>query len=235
MRCILARPSFLISLLYLTTFLSIAHGQRRVGLQGFQINDTLWLDGGRYVNQDGSISTKVPTLSSINLTIDFQVPPGPVVQPQSRPPGVPTVSHGVMWSNLVDRAWLYGGKSEAGSRLQNSLWRFEPGKSDTQWTALDMGHNLSNIRPSNGAGCNVPDLQTGYYLGGMVLSDEAVPFGLQFLHILTIFDMKTETLSSLEVPGFVPVVNQSLVYLNTGNKEGVLVAIGGCTEENGSL
>lgn len=25
--------------------------------QGFQINDTLWLDGGRYVNPNGSIST----------------------------------------------------------------------------------------------------------------------------------------------------------------------------------
>jgi hypothetical protein len=47
--------------------------------------------------------------------------------------------------------------------------------------------------------------------------------------------METETLSSLEVPDFVPVVNQSLVFLNTRNKDGLLVALGGYTEKNGTL
>jgi hypothetical protein len=177
----------------------------------------------------------VPTLGSVNLTIDFTVPPGPIVERQPRPSVVPIVSHGVMWSNLIDRAWLFGGKSEADSQLKNTLWRFEPGESHGQWTCLDTGLNVSDGRPSNGAGCNVPDLQTGYYLGGMIVSDDAVLSGAKFLHTLTVFNMGTETLSSLEVPDFVPVVNQSLVFLNTGDKDGLLVALGGYTEKNGSL
>lgn len=49
------------------------------------------------------------------------------------------------------------------------------------------------------------------------------------------FDMKTETLSYLDVPDFVPVVNQSLVFLNTGNKEGALVVLGGPSKQMGVL
>ena len=145
------------------------------------------------------------------------------------------MSDRVIWSNLIDRAWLFGGKSEADSQLRNSLWRFEPGKVDDQWTSLDIGHNVSRSRPSNGAGCNIPDLQTGYYLGGMIVSDEMGSSGPRFLHLLTEFNMQTETLSSLEVPDFVPVINQSLVFLDTGNNEGALVALGGYTEKNGTL
>jgi len=145
------------------------------------------------------------------------------------------VSHGVIWSNLIDRAWLFGGKSEADSQLPNSLWRFEPGKVDDRWSSIDIGHNVSNSRPSNGAGCNIPDLQTGYYLGGMIVSDETGSSGPRFLHLLTVFNMQTENLSSLEVPDFVPVVNQSLVFLDTGNNEGALVALGGYTEKMGDL
>lgn len=145
------------------------------------------------------------------------------------------MSHGVIWSNLVDRAWLFGGKSEADSHLPNSLWRFEPGKVDDWWTSIDVGHNVSSSRPTNGAGCNVPDLQSGYYLGGMIGSDDVGSSGPRFLHSLTLLNMQTESLSSLEVPDFVPVVNQSLVFLDTGNKEGALVALGGYTEKNGDL
>lgn len=140
-----------------------------------------------------------------------------------------------MWSNLIDRAWLFGGKSEADSQLPSSLWRFEPGKVDDPWSSIDIGRNVSSIRPSNGAGCNIPDLQTGYYLGGMIVSDEMGSSGPRFLHLLTVFNMQTENLSSLEVPDFVPVVNQSLVFLDTGNNEGALVALGGYTEKNGDL
>lgn len=177
----------------------------------------------------------MPTLSSVNLTIDFKIPPGPIVEPQLRPSDVPVVSHGVMWSNLLDRAWLFGGKSEADSQLRNSLWRFEPGKSYSQWTSIDIGHNVSDSRPSHGAGCNVAGLQTGYYLGGRIGSDDVISSGPQFLHMLTVFNMENETLSSLQVPGFVPVVNQSLVFLNTGQGKGALVALGGYTEKNRSL
>ncbi|KAL9118890.1 MAG: hypothetical protein Q9187_004556 [Circinaria calcarea] len=140
-----------------------------------------------------------------------------------------------MWSNLIDRAWLFGGKSEADSLLRNSLWRFEPGKVDDQWTSIDIGHNVSSSRPSNGAGCNIPDLQTGYYLGVITNSDEMGLYGPPFLHLLIEFNMQTETLSFLQVPDFVPVINQSLVFLNTGNNKGALVALGGYTEKNGSL
>lgn len=73
---ICADPSFISILFCVSTFISLACGQRLVGVQGMlplgfsflvssanrqsgcQINDTLWLDGGRYVNPDGSTSTK---------------------------------------------------------------------------------------------------------------------------------------------------------------------------------
>jgi hypothetical protein len=139
-----------------------------------------------------------------------------------------------MWSNLVDRAWLYGGRSEADIKLQNSLWRFERASFGNQWTSLPVGLNMSR-RPTNGAGCNVPDLQTGYYLGGVTYSDDEGSSDLHFHHKLAVFDMKTETLSSFDLPDFVPVVNQSLVFLNTGNKKGALVALGGFIEKNGNL
>jgi len=140
-----------------------------------------------------------------------------------------------MWSNLIDRAWLFGGKSEANRLLQNSLWRFEPSRSDSQWTSLELDHNMSDSRPSNGAGCNVPILQTGYYLGGIIVSDHWPTHDLHFRHVLTAFNMETETLSSFDVPDFVPIVNQSLIYLNTGRKDGVLVALGSYREQEGKL
>jgi hypothetical protein len=83
-------------------------------------------------------------LDRVNLTIDFKVPPGPVVEPQPRASGVPVVAYGFMWSNLLDRAWLIGGASEANSQLENSLWRFEPAKPDGQWTSLDIVHQISD-------------------------------------------------------------------------------------------
>ena len=161
----------------------------------------------------------MPTLCSVNLTIDFKIPPGPILEHQPRPSVVPIVSHGVMWSNLIDRAWLFGGKSEADSQLKNTLWRFEPEEPHDRWTRLDTDLHVSDRRPSNGAGCNVPDLQTGYYLGGMIVSDDAVLSGPKFLHTLTEFNMETETFSSVGIPHSVPVVNKSLVFLKTGKKK----------------
>ena len=110
-----------------------------------------------------------------------------------------------MWSNLIDRAWLFGGRSEANRLLQNSLWRFEPSRSVGQWTSLELDRNMSDSRPSNGAGCNVLVLQTGYYLGGIIVSDSELTHDMHFRHVLTAFNMETETLSSFKVPDFVPV------------------------------
>lgn len=67
----------------------------------------------------------------------------------------------------------------------------------------------------------------------MVVSDKEVTFGLLFLHMMTVFNMEIETSSSFEVPDFVPVGNQILVFLNTGTKQGVLVAWEGYREKNG--
>ena len=98
-----------------------------------------------------------------------------------------------------------------------------------------MGNeSLLRYRPYRGAGCNVPDLRRGYYLGGMV-GDEGGGFPRLVSHLLYEFDMESEVVSVLEVPVFVPVVNQSLVFLDTGSRQGALVALGGSVETNGLL
>jgi hypothetical protein len=61
----------------------------------------------------------------------------------------------------------------------------------------------------------------------MIILESNRAYNLHFLHTLTAFNMKTETFSFFNVLDFVPIVNQSLVYLNTGNKEGILVALEG--------
>ena len=43
-------------------------------------------------------------LASANLTLDFGVTPGPVLQTTTRPGDAPIVSNGFMWSNLIDHA-----------------------------------------------------------------------------------------------------------------------------------
>jgi hypothetical protein len=51
---------------------------------------------------------------------------------------------------------------------------------------------------------------------------------------MTIFDMSFENTTIIDVPEFVPIIGQSLVYLDVGI-EGILIAIGGQTEMNGVL
>jgi hypothetical protein len=96
---------------------------------------------------------------------------------------------------------------------------------------------LTNSRPSHGAGCNVPDLQKGYYLGGVARTggNTVTESSVTYLHFLTVLDMQQETLSTITVPDFVPVVNQSLVFLNTATRSGALVALGSYVERNGTL
>lgn len=113
----------------------------------------------------------------------------------------------------------------------------EEGGVGSGWTELAAAENVTNSRPSHGAGCNVPDLQEGYYLGGMTRTggNNVTESSVTFLHFLTVFDMQQETLSTISVPDFVPVVNQSLVLLNTATRSGDLVALGGYVERNGTL
>lgn len=168
-------------------------------------------------------------LYNFSTTIDFA--PGPVPQSQARPSNVPHVSHGIMWGNLYDRAWLFGGKTWQG-HAANEIWRFERRDSEGEWTKLGLADSVAAARPVRGADCNVPDLQKGFYLGGMAEENEN---GTRYLHSLAVFNMEDETLTMAPVPDFVPVVNQSLVYIDTGTRAGALAALGGVLEQNRSL
>lgn len=57
---------------------------------------------------------------------------------------------------------------------------------------------------------------------------------LKYQHTMIEFDMDTEKTTMFSVPEFVPVIGQSLVYLNAG-VSGILVALGGKREMNGTL
>ncbi|KAK4213352.1 hypothetical protein QBC37DRAFT_423209 [Rhypophila decipiens] len=216
---------------------------RRVGMQAFRIMDTLWIHGGRFLHEDASVAwDMVPRLEAYNLTLDFSIPQGPVSGEGPTPASddSPAVYHGFAFSNLIDRAWLFGGRPvdpNAKHGQENDVWRFELAAGDHAWTRLSLGSSSVNHsaflhhRPYRGAGCNVPDLKRGYYLGGMT-DDEG-----GFSHWLYEFDMERESMSSVQqVPMFVPVVNQSLVFLDTGSRQGALVALGGSVEKTkGSL
>ena len=134
--------------------------------------------------------------------------------------------------------WLYGGESSATGNDSNNIWRFEPKIDGGRWTALNSkAANLSSHRPTHGAGCNVPNYATGYYLGGYLKwkeTENSSSFKPEYLHSITVFDMNTESISTFDVPMYVPTVDSSLVYLNAGIK-GVLVVLGGQTENNGVL
>ena len=56
----------------------------------------------------------------------------------------------------------------------------------------------------------------------------------KYFHSMTEFDMHTERTRVFDVPSYVPIVGQNLVFLSAG-KEGVLIALGGQTESNGRL
>jgi hypothetical protein len=149
-------------------------------------------------------------------------------------------SFGFIWSNLVDRAWLFCEMPlHKNQSLKNDLWHFEmdEGGVGSGWTELDAGENVTNSRPTHGASCNVPDLQKGYYWGGITRTggNTVTESSVTYLHFLTVFNMQQETMSTIPVPDFVPVVNQSLVILNTATRSGALVALGGYVERNGTL
>ena len=83
----------------------------------------------------------------------------------------------------------------------------------------------------------MPFHSTGYYLGGQSglngTNNDASP-NQSFFHSMTAFDMVTETAKILDVPDFVPVIGQSLVFFETVTG-GILVVIGGMIEIGGVL
>ncbi|KAK4223225.1 hypothetical protein QBC38DRAFT_54423 [Podospora fimiseda] len=166
------------------------------------------------------------------MSLSFQVPNGPVQTPHKRDPRVPVVCHGFMFSNLIDRVWLFGGYpvGQNVTQIPNNIWRFQPLNSKT-WEEVPLQSNGTSFRPYRGVGCNVPKLQKGYYLDRL----GGHPDDPEHLHWLHEFDMKTETIQSFPVPGYVPVVNQSLVFLDTGSRKGALFALGGSVEKDGVL
>lgn len=155
---------------------------------------------------------------------------------QATPEHVPIVAHGTMWSNLISRAWLFGGRIYNTSLSTNRIWRFEPESTGEKWTAVGSGAGKPIDLPSNAACCNVSDLERGYCLGGEIqsISEESTTH-ISYSHELYIFNTQNETLSTITVPDYVPVVNQSMVWLDTGNRNGVLAVLGGFTEVNGRL
>lgn len=60
------------------------------------------------------------------------------------------------------------------------------------------------------------------------------PSEMKILHSMTVFDMKTEKTRVVDVPSWVPVVGQNLVFLSAG-EEGILIVVGGYVESNGAL
>jgi len=131
-------------------------------------------------------------------------------------------------------------------RRQTVSGGFEPNNSTNAWTLIDVDGNVTQQIPVHGAGCNVPALQRGYYLGGATTSsDRSVQLdgdgnvnataSVDYLHVIHVFDTQNESMSVLPVPDSVPVVNQSMVWLDTGNMHGALAVLGGYTEQNGTL
>lgn len=55
-----------------------------------------------------------------------------------------------------------------------------------------------------------------------------------YLHSLVTFDMESEKVSEELVPPWVPILGQSIAFLDVG-EEGILVVIGGQTENEGDV
>lgn len=128
---------------------------------------------------------------------------------------------------------MFGGVSSGHSDHDNTLWRFNSSSEGQKWAQIDKASaNLTGSRPANGAGCNVPSRLEGYYLGGM--AQNATSSEIEYFHSMTVFDMNTEKTSVVDVPSYVPIIGQNLVFLSAG-KEGILIAFGGHTESNDAL
>lgn len=127
-----------------------------------------------------------------------------------------------MWSNQIDRFWLFNGKQ---------LWRFETGT--CTWTEVQnfcpRGNNIKRVA---GVGLNIPSRATGYYLGGYSADDNSTD--RRYFHNMVVFSMGNERTRSINLPDYVPIIAPGLAYLDIG-AEGMLVVIGGQTEKDGTL
>lgn len=141
--------------------------------------------------------------------------------------GPPGVVYGTLWSNGIDRLWLYNGQS---------IWRF-----DTELQSWELVQDDSDIQDESGtstsvvvggAGLTIPSRAEGYYLGGY--TEGGIKNNTTYHHTLAIFDMAEEKLRSQPVPEEVPIVAPALVYLDAGD-DGLLVVIGGKQEKDGAL
>ncbi|RDW91841.1 hypothetical protein BP5796_01235 [Coleophoma crateriformis] len=205
-------------------------------MAGTILNFTLYIDGG--IGKIPSVTSayhvwSASSLTTIDLRNSFDVSTTYNTSSQPKPSEVPTVSSGVLWGNNVDTFWLFGGAEPAGKNNKSAVWQFETnGKG---WTALDdTATRVQSALPRDGAGCSIPSWSVGYYLGGYVTNDGPNDTEKEYLHSMYKFDMDTKSTTTIEVPQFVPVLGQSLVYIDAG-KKGVLVALGGYTETNGVL
>ncbi|KAI3391522.1 hypothetical protein diail_7184 [Diaporthe ilicicola] len=206
--------------------LPVAFAQRTAGLQGAVANNTLWLFGGRDILPNGSASSPVNNLSAFDLKASFWAWTNDARTSLGPQHDVPGVAYGTLWSNNIDRLWLFNGES---------IWRFET-KTQT-WKALERtGLGANATTRVGGTGLTSSSTARGYYLGGHSLpdTDAGVDSPLTYHHDLVIFDMATETLRSVRVPEWVPVIAPALVYLDAG-RAGLLVVIGGKTENHGLL
>lgn len=163
-------------------------------------------------------------MNSIDLSNAFAIPGSFPFESRLKDLRVPVISNGTLWSNEIDIIWLFGGASLEERDHDNMLWRFNLSMQGGTWTEVDKrSTNLTGFRPSDGAGCNVPSRARACYLGGTTAS---VPFAeRRYFHSMTIFDMQTEKTTVVDVPDYVPILGQSLVYL-PASKRGILDVLG---------
>lgn len=183
-----------------------------------------------------SVWVAASNLTQVNLTMDFTIPDTFDASQLPKPPEVPDVSYGSLWSNEIDTLWLYGGQNIMNEHTPNTIWRCKLDSTlGGDWSQVDtVAANLTGPRRTNGAGCNVPLRSTAYYLGGRSGLNATASGVPQYFHSMVVFDMKSERTSVINVPDFVPIVGQSLVYVDV-NVKGILIAVGGKKEINGSL
>lgn len=173
-------------------------------------------------------------LTSIDLKTEFKIPDSFTLDSKPQPQVLPRVSNGTLWSNEIDTFWLYGGEVFDDMGSSNSIWRFKADTGEGSWNEIDpRAANLSQHRPTHGAGCNALSRAAAYYLGGYTRLNGSND-SLHYLHSMTMFDMKREMASTYDIPDYIPIIDPNLVYLDAGT-EGILVVIGGQTESNGVL
>lgn len=152
------------------------------------------------------------------------------------PDEVPQVAMGALWSDNIDRLFLFGGQyfnSSAGA----------PSTVETVWSCIESTQSWENVvqnsppfRLARGASVSVPETRKTYWMGGW--ADNSTTYEMRnrtYQQQLIEFDMETYNFSYYDAPGGFGNQRTSggLVYLPYG-KKGVLIAMGGslCTSED---